>query len=65
MRFSQIGNSRIPKSCVIIGLDRVISVLENSKIPYRDPQLKLGMTQNTQGGDFYKDCFASLAMTEF
>ncbi|MCI7549441.1 MAG: hypothetical protein MSA33_03185 [Campylobacter sp.] len=30
-------NSRIPKSCVIIGLDPMISVLGNSKIPYRDP----------------------------
>ena len=56
MRFSQLRNSRIPsknlefprinsripKPCVITRLDRVISVLENSKIPYRDPQLKLG-----------------------
>ena len=24
-----------------------------------------GMTQSGQGGDFYRDCFASLAMTEF
>ncbi|MDD6924912.1 hypothetical protein [Campylobacter sp.] len=30
-------NFRIPKSCVIIGLDPMISVLGNSKIPYRDP----------------------------
>ena len=35
-------NFRIPKPCIIIGLDPMISVLGNSKIPYRDPQLKLG-----------------------
>ena len=35
-------NFRIHKPCVITRLDRVISVLGNSKIPYRDPQLKLG-----------------------
>ena len=55
MRFSQLGNSRIPsknlefprnfripKPCVITRLDRVISVLENSKIPYSHPPMGLG-----------------------
>ena len=78
MRFSQLRNSRLPKSCVIIGLDPMISVLGNSKIPYRDPRVKLGDDRKRDpppkglGDDtehvrraFYRDCFASLAMTEF
>ncbi|MCI6661694.1 hypothetical protein, partial [Campylobacter sp.] len=34
-------NFRIPKPCIILRLVPMISVLGNSKIPYRDPQLKL------------------------
>ena len=44
-------NFRIHKPCVITRLDWVILVLENSKIPYRDPQLKLGDdTEHTRRG---------------
>ena len=66
MRFSQIGNSRIlsknlefprinsriHKHCVITRLDRVISVLGNSKIPYRDPLVKLGDDTEHTGRGF-------------
>ena len=78
MRFSQLRNSRIPsknlefprnfripKPCIIIGLDPMISVLGNSKIPYRDPLVKLGDDTEHARRAFYRDCFASLAMTEF
>ena len=58
-------NFRIPKPCIIIGLDPMISVLGNSKIPYRDPRVKLGDDTEHARRAFYRDCFASLAMTEF
>ena len=69
--------SRIPKPCIILRIDPMISVLGNSKIPYRDPRVKLGDDRKRDprvklGDDteharraFYRDCFASLAMTEF